>query len=112
MRSHRGCDRMIDGYATNCAINAYHHLSCDFEPRSWRGVFYATFYKVCQCLATGRRFSSGTTVSTTNKTERHDITDILLKVVLNTLSQPSNWKMFVYKCYAITMSELKFNVLL
>jgi hypothetical protein len=30
----------------------------------------------------------------------------------NTLNQPNNWKMFVYKCYAITMSDLNFNVLL
>ena len=32
----------------------------------------------------GRWFSPGTTVSSTNKTDRHDITEILLKVVLNT----------------------------
>jgi hypothetical protein len=29
-------------------------------------------------------FSPGTPVSSTNKTDRHDITEILLKVVLNT----------------------------
>jgi hypothetical protein len=32
-------------------------------------------------------FSSGTPVSSTNKTERHDITQILLKVALNTINQ-------------------------
>ena len=113
MRSHRGCDHMIVGFTTICAINAYHHLSCDFESRSWRGVLYATlWYKICQWLATGRWFSPGTMVSTTNKTDRHDITEILLKVVFNTLNQPNNWKMFVYKCYAITMSGLLFNVVL
>jgi hypothetical protein len=37
--------------------------------------------KVC---ATGRWFSQGTPVSSTNKTDRHDITDILLKVALTT----------------------------
>ena len=31
---------------------------------------------------TGRLFSPGTPVSSTNKTDRHDITEILLKVVL------------------------------
>jgi hypothetical protein len=40
--------------------------------------------KVCERLATGWWFSSGTPVSSTNKTEHHDITEILLKVVLNT----------------------------
>ena len=37
---------------------------------------------------TGRWSSPGTPVSSTNKTDRHDITEILLKVVLNTISQP------------------------
>jgi hypothetical protein len=37
--------------------------------------------KVCQWLATGQWFSPGTPVSSTNKTDRHDITEILLKVV-------------------------------
>jgi hypothetical protein len=35
-------------------------------------------------------FSPGTPVSSTSKTDRHDITEILLKVVLNTLNQPTN----------------------
>jgi len=34
----------------------------------------------------GRWFSPGTLVSSTNKTERHDITEILLKVALNTIT--------------------------
>jgi hypothetical protein len=37
--------------------------------------------KVCQWLATGRWFSPGPPVSPTNKTDRYDITEILLKVV-------------------------------
>jgi len=40
--------------------------------------------KVCQWLVTDRWFSSGILVSSTNKTDCHDITEILLKVVLNT----------------------------
>jgi hypothetical protein len=36
---------------------------------------------------TGQWFSSGTPVSSTNKTDRHDITEILLKVALNTIKQ-------------------------
>ena len=38
----RGRDRMVVRSTTTCAISAYHHLSCEFEPRSWRGVFDAT----------------------------------------------------------------------
>jgi len=40
--------------------------------------------KVCQ-FVTGRWFSPCTPVSSTNKTERHDITEILLKVALSTI---------------------------
>jgi hypothetical protein len=42
--------------------------------------------KVCQLLVAGRWFSQGTPVSSTNTTDRHDIAEILLKVVLNTIS--------------------------
>jgi len=38
--------------------------------------------KVYQLLAQGRWFSLGTPASSTTKTGRHDITEILLKVVL------------------------------
>ena len=43
--------------------------------------------KVCQWRATGRWFSPGPTVSSSNKIDRHDITEILLKVALNTIKQ-------------------------
>ena len=43
--------------------------------------------KVCQWLEAGRWFSPGTPVSSTNKTDRHDIANILLKVTLNNINQ-------------------------
>ena len=43
--------------------------------------------KVSQWLATGRWFSQGTPVSSTNKTDRHDIAEILLKVALTAIKQ-------------------------
>ena len=46
-----------------------------------RGVLDTTLCdKVCQWLATDRLFSPGTPVSSTNTTDCHDITEILLKV--------------------------------
>jgi len=42
--------------------------------------------KVCQLFVTGQWFSPGPPVSSTNKTDRHDITEILLKVVLNSIT--------------------------
>ena len=46
--------------------------------------------KVCQWLATGRCLSPGSPVSSTNKTDRHDITEILLKMVLKHNQQTYN----------------------
>jgi hypothetical protein len=82
--------RMVVGFSTNYAISAYHPSSCEFEPRSWRGVLDITLCdKVCQSLVAGRWFSLGTPVSSTNKTDCHDIIEILLKVALNTINQPN-----------------------
>ena len=88
-RGHCGRDRMVVEFRTIYAISSYHHLSCEFEPHSWRGVLDATLFdKVCQWLATGGRwFSPGSSDSSTDKTDRHDITEILLKVELNTINQ-------------------------
>jgi hypothetical protein len=63
------------------------HQGGEFEPHSWRGVLDTTLCdKVTQWLATGRWFSEGTPVSTTNKTDRHDKTEMLLKVALSTIT--------------------------
>jgi hypothetical protein len=53
----------------------------------WRGLLDTTLCdKVRQWHATGRWFSPGTLVSSINKTDRHDITEILLKLALNTIN--------------------------
>jgi hypothetical protein len=49
--------------------------------------FAAASHKVYQLLAHGRWFSPGTLVSSTTKTGRHDVVEILLKVALNTENQ-------------------------
>ena len=46
--------------------------------------------KVYQLLAHGRWFSPGTPASSTTKTGRHDIAQILMKVALNTIINQSN----------------------
>ena len=43
--------------------------------------------QACQWPATILSFSPGPPVSSTNKTDRHNITEILLKVALNTIKQ-------------------------
>ena len=66
-----------------------------------RGVLDTTLCdKVCQWLATaGLWFSLGTPVSSLNKTDCHDITEILLKVVLNTINQPTIHYDHVYSIF-------------
>ena len=73
----------------------YHHYNCEFEPRSGRGIVDTTIYdKVCQWLATGRWVF----FPPTNKTDRHDITEILLKVALNTINQTYKYKQKYVRC--------------
>ena len=62
-----------------------------FEPCSSRGVLYTTLCdKVRQLLVTCLWCSPGTLVSSTNKADRHYITEICLKLAFNAinLSQP------------------------
>jgi hypothetical protein len=60
--------QFIDNYYKNNGTDRY--MYCEFELRSWRGVFNATFCdKVCQWLAT--RFSPGTPVYSTNNTDKN-----------------------------------------
>jgi hypothetical protein len=55
--------------------------------RFWRGVLDATLCdKVWHCLMAGRWFSPDTPISSTKKTDRHDISEVLLKVALNTIT--------------------------
>jgi hypothetical protein len=43
-RGRRGRDRMVVGFTTTCAISSNHHLSYEFESRSWRGVLDTTLW--------------------------------------------------------------------
>ena len=44
-----GHDHIVVGFTSPCAISAYHHISCEFEPCSLQGVLDTTLCdKVCQ----------------------------------------------------------------
>jgi hypothetical protein len=76
----RGRECILIGFTTVYAISVFHHTRCEFESRSWCGVLDTTLCNtVCQWL------SPGTPLSSTNKTDLHDITEILLKVALNAI---------------------------
>ena len=84
----RGChDHMVEGFTTTYAIIVYHHSSGEFEFRS--GEVYLIQLDMM-------KFSMCTPVSSTNKTDRHNITEILLKVTLNTISPPIVAVIFLY----------------
>ena len=58
--------------------------------------------KVYQWLATGRGFSPDPPVSPTNKTDRHDIAEVLLKVALNTIKQAN--KLIEWSSYLLVVN--------
>jgi len=78
---------MVVEWTITSAISTYHYLRCEFEFRSCRGVLDATLCdKVCQWLVTGRWISPDIPLSIANHTDRHELTEILLKVMLNTIA--------------------------
>ena len=82
-------DHMAVGFTITYAISTYHYQCCEFEYCSGDTTLCD---KVYQWLVTGLWWSLGTPVSSTNKTSPHKITEILLKVALNTINQnQSQW---------------------
>ena len=60
--------------------------------------FAVTSDKAYQLLAHGRWFFPGTAASSTTKTGRHDIAEILLKVALNTINQIKSNQPIMPRC--------------
>jgi hypothetical protein len=81
-----GHDHMVGGFTTTYAISAYHHW-CLRVQLPLRARCTALCDQVCQWLTAGRWFSPGPPVCSTNNTDCHDMTEILLKVALSTI----NW---------------------
>jgi hypothetical protein len=82
-RVRHGRDRMIVGFITTYTISVYHHKRCEFKPRL--GEVYSVQHYVIKFVSDLRQvggFLRGTPDSSTNITDRHDITEILLKVAL------------------------------
>ena len=67
----------------------------------------------CHWLVAGRWFSPGAPVSYTNKTDRHIITELLLKVALNTITLTPTCIMYPISVFSydyIVISELSIPV--
>jgi len=75
-------------------------------PFIW-GVFDITLCdKVCQLHAAGIWFSPGSWISPTNKTDRHNIAEILLKVALNTIKKNYSWRKLSYSEKIINLPQV------
>ena len=84
-RRRRDRDHMVVEFTTIYVIRVYHHWWCEFAfPLAWGVQHY-----VIKCVNDLRQVSGffGTPVSSTDKPDRHDTTEILLKVALNTIKQ-------------------------
>ena len=76
-------DHLQNYYLCNRCLSPL--ILCGFDSRRKRCTTQCD--KVCQWPATGRWFSPGTPVSSINKTDHHDITEIVLKVALIKIKQ-------------------------
>ena len=103
MRGRRGHDRMVVGYTTACAISAYHLLSCGSDPV--HGEVYLIHHYVIKWFAAGRWFSSGPPISSTNKTDRHDIAENIVESGVKH-HKPSQKNISVH-CYIRNQTDLK-----
>jgi hypothetical protein len=94
-RGHDFYGSWIYNYLCNQCLSP---LKLWIQTHSWWGILYTTLCdKVFQWLVAGLWFSPGTLDSSTNKTDSQDITDILLKVVLNIMNhKPQTLLMIIY----------------
>ena len=70
-------------------------------------ILYTTLCdKVCLWLATHLWFYPNTLVSSTNKTDHHDMKEILMKVALNTITLTPN-STWIHTAVLITLSSIK-----
>ena len=82
-------------FTTTYAISAYHHWCCEFKSRSGQSVQHYVIKFVSDIWRQVSDFLWAL-VSSTNKADRHDITEILLIVALNTIKLTSQIKLHVY----------------
>jgi len=92
-RDCRGRDSMVVGFTTTYTISTIESLLANVvSSNPAHGEVYSIQHYVIKFVkdfATGLWFSPGTPLSSTNKTDRHDIIYIiLLKVALNTIILP------------------------
>jgi hypothetical protein len=86
-----GENKLIFNENLQCTAHKASTVTTTLPLQMWLVVIYLTsevniLMNMCLYKYMCRWFSPGTLVSSTNKTDHHDITDILLKVALNTIN--------------------------
>ena len=76
LRDRRDCARMLVGFTPTYVISAYHHS----------GQVQSIQHYVIKFVSDLRQVRGFSPVSSTNKTDIHDIVEILLKVALKTIT--------------------------
>ena len=92
-RDRRGRDHMVVGFTTTFANSAYHHWCCDFESQPGWGVQHYVIKFVSDLHQVGG-FLRVLGFPPPIKLTRHNITEILLKVTLNTIKPTNQSKIF------------------
>ena len=109
--SRRGRDHMVVGFTTTYAINVYHHWCCEFESRSGQGVQYYVIKFVSDLQQVGG-FLRVLRFCPPMKTDRHDISEILLKVALSIIKRNlimSFFMIFSNKFMSISWCHVRFT---
>ena len=101
IRSRRDRDCMVVEFTTACLISVYCHLTFEFESFPCQDVLDTKLCdKVFQRPATGWWYISPVNpVFSSNKADRHDIVEILLKVAINIITLIHTRQLILY--YAI-----------
>ena len=96
-RGRHGCDCMVVGFITTYATMQSVPITTNImRSNPTHGEVYLIQYYVIKFvsdLTAGRWFSTRPPVSSTNKTDRHEIDEILFKVALNTIKQTNKQTM-------------------
>jgi hypothetical protein len=100
----RGFLSIVVGFTTTYAVSSYHHWCCEFESRSGRSVQHYVIKIYDRSVV-----FSGYSGCSTNKTDRHDITEILLKVALSTSKQAKNKQTTLDKVVVMSASIKPFS---
>ena len=104
IRSRHGRNGMVVGFTTTYTIiQSVLIITKVVSSNPVHGEVYSIQHYVIKFVSDLRQvclwFSPGTSVSSTNKTYLHDITEILLKVVLNTINHKPPPVMYTNQVY-------------